>query len=112
MHFFYSQCLLVSNEVAVRLSASRPRSQNYTYFSAAHVPMKPEDDYLFLFKDKRMNVDKEFAEILHVKVEERKNGCVAISDGPFDDTVGVIYTISTVNIWQLQLKLHGFNICF
>lgn len=84
--------------MAIRLSALN----RWTYFSASNEPMKPEDEYLCLFKAKTTYVDKKFSEDLHAKVKQQGDGCVAISYGPFDDTVGIIYTDSSANIHMVR----------
>lgn len=98
LHIIYSQCLLASNEVAIRLSALN----RWTYFSASNEPMKPEDEYLCFFKAKTTFVEKKFSEDLHAKVKQQGDGCVAITYGPFDDTVGLIYTDSSANIHMVR----------
>lgn len=98
MFFFRSQCLLAANEIVIRLSAL----SRWAYFSAVSAPIKPDDEYFFLFKSKITDIRKEFAANLHAQVTT-KDGCVKISFEPFDKTVGVIYTnvCDTLDILRL-----------
>lgn len=106
--FFFSlvrQCYLATKEIMLALQ----RSKAWAYYSGS---IPPYIDILaqkgIVFKPNLLIAKHNDAQRLHAKVK-RCNECIHVSDEPFDDTVGLIYTNHTHVLTDLTAISFGMT---